>query len=169
MGQSPVNMNGPQPAAVPVPRTKAVLLTMTDQRFRPEYRIRRTVDFQRAYQRRCTAGDRTLLVFARRNGLPGPRLGLSVSRKVGGAVGRNRWKRLLREAFRIEREKLPAGIDLVVIPRPGAEARLTSLRQSLRELARRAARKLDRIEAAGVASSQTAAPCGPGKEKAHGE
>ncbi len=76
------------------------------------------------------------------NDLPHPRLGLSVSRKVGGAVVRNRWKRLLREVFRITREQLPVGVDLVVIPRPGAEPTLAGLLRSLPRLAAKVARKL---------------------------
>lgn len=44
-----------------------------------------------------------------------PRLGITVTKKVASAVGRNRIKRMLREAFRSHREALPAGIDLVVI------------------------------------------------------
>lgn len=126
---------------------------MDHQRFPREHHIRRTADFQRAYRRRCTAGDHTLLVFAHPNGLPHARLGLSVSRKVGGAVQRNRWKRLLREAFRLERPRLPPGTDLVVVPRPGVEPSLSALRPSLRRLARRAARKAARSDSTGEAAS----------------
>ena len=49
-----------------------------------------------------------------------PRLGLSVSRRVGGAVDRTRVKRVLREAFWAEAERLPAGSDYVVVARPEA-------------------------------------------------
>jgi ribonuclease P protein component len=115
---------------------------MADQRFLRAYRITRGADFQRAYQRRCTAGDDRLLVFAFPNELPHPRLGLSVSRKVGGAVTRNRWKRCIREAFRLVREQLPCGVDLVVIPRPDAIPRTQDLQESLLKLARRAAKKV---------------------------
>jgi ribonuclease P protein component len=115
---------------------------MTDQRFLPQYRLRRPADFQQAYRRRCTASDGRLLIYGRPNELPYPRLGLSIGRKVGGATVRNRWKRLLREAFRLSRAELPPGIDLVVIPRGAAEPELEPLRKSLADLAGRIARKL---------------------------
>ena len=115
---------------------------MADQRFLRAYRITRGADFQRAYQRRLTAGDDRLLVFVFPNGLPHPRLGLSVSRKIGGAVVRNRWKRCIREAFRLAREQLPCGVDLIVIPRPDAVPETKELQESLVKLARRAAKRI---------------------------
>jgi len=116
---------------------------MADQRFLRQYRVRRTADFQRAYGRRCGASDGLLLVFAHPNNLPHPRLGLSVSRKIGNAVVRNRWKRLIREAFRLSRAQLPTGIDLIVIPRPDKKPELAALRESLCRLAARAGQKLN--------------------------
>jgi ribonuclease P protein component len=117
---------------------------MENQRLLRKHRIRRRGDFQRAYGRRAAASDGRLLVFGCRNGLGHPRLGLSVSRKVGGAVKRNRWKRMIREAFRCSAARLPNGVDLIVIPRQGARPELAGLMVSLPQLAARAASKLER-------------------------
>ncbi len=91
-----------------------------------------------------SASDGNLLVFGAVNGLPHCRLGLSVSRKVGGAVLRNRWKRLIREAFRTSRSRLPEGLDLIVIPRKKDEPELCQIQNSLGDLAHRIARRLAR-------------------------
>ena len=72
------------------------------------------------------------------------RLGLSVSRKVGGAVQRNRLRRLYREAFRLTKHDMPVGLDLVVIPRKAEEPALEELKRSLPRLVQQVARKLAR-------------------------
>jgi ribonuclease P protein component len=85
-------------------------------------RLSRSADFDRVFrQGRSHAGrDLVLYVFPRGEEDAEPRLGLSVSRKVGGAVERNRVKRVLREAFALESPRLPTGTDAVVIARSGA-------------------------------------------------
>ena len=113
-----------------------------NQRFLAKHHLRSGVDFRRVYDTKCSAADGRIVVYAARNALDHPRVGLSVSRKVGNAVVRNRCRRLLREAFRLEREALPAGVDLVLIPRHNWDSGLVGLRESLVQLARRVARRL---------------------------
>lgn len=89
--------------------------------------------------------DGELLIFGYENGLPYSRLGLSVSKRLGNAVARNRWKRILREAFRLHREQLPAGLDLVIVPRESGTAELRRAASSLCRLAARLARMMGNI------------------------
>src|SRR3954453_3346585 len=89
-------------------------------------RLSRSAEFERVYRQGRSKGNRFLVLYAfpREEDAPredeGPRLGLSVSRRVGGAVDRNRVKRVLREAFWAEAERLPGGSDYVVVARPDA-------------------------------------------------
>lgn len=119
-------------------------MTNTDprQRFSARQRIRHGSDFRRAYGRKVRASEGALLVYGCENGLEHSRLGLSVSRKVGNAVARNRWKRLTREAFRLSQSELPAGIDLVIVPRAAEPPPLAALRGQLVRAARALERKL---------------------------
>jgi ribonuclease P protein component len=113
-------------------------------RFRPVEHLRRPGDFRRVYDRRRSASDAWLIVYACENGLPYLRLGLSVSRKVGPATQRNRIRRLYREAFRLIRQEMPVGLDLVLIPRRPEEPSLEALKQSLPRLVRDVAQRLAR-------------------------
>lgn len=115
---------------------------MNDQRFPSKHRIRRDSEFRRACRQGMRASDKRLLIYGCKNGFSHSRLGVSVSRRLGGAVVRNRWKRLIREAFRLSRQRLPEGIDLVVVPGGRAEPELPRLMASLATLAARVARKL---------------------------
>lgn len=117
---------------------------MKEWGFPRRLRMRRPGEFQRVYQRQMRAGDRHLLLFAERNMLGATRLGLSVSRKHGNAVRRARLKRLLREAFRLSHSRLPAGLDLIAIPRPHSGATLDDYQESLRRLSHKLSRRLAR-------------------------
>jgi ribonuclease P protein component len=123
------------------------LIAMT-LRFRKHEHLRRPSEFKQVFERRCSAADGWLIVYGLPNELGHTRIGLSVSRKVGAAVARNRLRRLYREAFRLTRADLPTGLDLVLIPRLSQAPSLEQLRASLRALVPALARKLARQEKA---------------------
>ncbi len=107
-------------------------------------RVRSKLDFASIYDQGIRVSDSQLSMTAARNQLGRTRLGLSVSKRCGNAVQRNLFKRLLREAFRSSRTDLPAALDLIVQPRATTATDLVTLRQSLRSLAHRIAKKLSR-------------------------
>jgi ribonuclease P protein component len=126
---------------------------VAEHTFPRQLRVRTQAEFDRAYQARIFAADEVLVMNACPTDLRHPRLGLSVSRKVGNAVARNRWKRLIREAFRLVQGELPAGVDLVVRPQKGAaKPELMAIQRSLVGLGKRVARRIER------ATSDRAAP-----------
>ena len=111
-------------------------------------RLRLRRDFDRVFADRVAAGNGHLVVFVCRNGLDHPRIGLSVGRRIGNAVKRNRVKRLLREAFRLEQHGLPAGVDIVCVVKNAESASLERYRETLPKLIARAVRKLEKSELA---------------------
>lgn len=113
-----------------------------DARLRKVERLLKRAQFlhaQRSGMRR--SGDRfTLLLCV--NGLEHSRLGITTSRKVGGAVVRNRWRRLIREAYRLHKAEFPQGYDIVVIVKP--KQKPTSMMDVFEEIASQAHRALRR-------------------------
>jgi ribonuclease P protein component len=122
------------------------MVTMPDERFTKAMRLRSRTDFRRVYERKCWAGDSLIRMAGQLSELPHPRIGLSVGRVVGNAIQRNRWKRLLREAFRLSRESLPSGLDFIVVPRENIKPELRPLTESLTNLSWRLSKRLQREE-----------------------
>jgi ribonuclease P protein component len=115
---------------------------MTDARFRPHERINSPLDFRRAFDRKKSASDASMIIYVVENGLPYPRLGISVGKKrIRKATARNHAKRILREAFRLSKPELPTGVDLIIVPR-GQTLRFSETLAALPRLARSAAARL---------------------------
>ena len=115
---------------------------LVSQEFPKSSRVRKQADFDAVYRDSVHAADDVLVVQAVRNGRKTTRLGLSIGRKVGNAVVRNRWKRAIREVFRKSVQQFPVGIDIVVRPRKGAELSYAAIERSLPRLVARIGKKL---------------------------
>ena len=74
-------------------------------------------EFRRLYHRGTSSAGRHLVLYCRKNRLDHNRLGITVSVKLGGAVVRNRARRRLREVYRLNRDKLRPGYDVLLVAR----------------------------------------------------
>jgi ribonuclease P protein component len=101
--------------------------------------LRAKSDFDAVFDARVREVGGPLAFHARANELAFTRFGMSVSRKVGNAVKRNRIRRKLREAFRLSQHELPRGLDVVAVVRPHAPLELGEYQR----LMSAAMRKLD--------------------------
>jgi ribonuclease P protein component len=103
------------------------------------FRLRKNSDFQRVYRKGHSWAHPLLVLCALRNGLGYSRFGFSASKRVGGAVVRNRARRLMREAIRLRQAMIADGWDVVIVARrPMGEANFHQVDQAVEQLLRRA-------------------------------
>lgn len=101
-------------------------------------RMTRQSEIDACYRRGRRWTSRLLRIHVLENGRDVPRLALSVPGRLCNAVLRNRWKRMIREAFRLNREAIGGGLDIVVVPnRPPGELKRQEVEQVLLDLIRR--------------------------------
>jgi ribonuclease P protein component len=111
------------------------------EEFQHEVRIVRSSDYQKLYKKGRKIHSEKFVLFGQENGISHHRLGITVSRKVGGAVVRNRVKRLFREIFRKSYGEIPNRLDIVVNAKGGsAGARYGELRSEFLAAAQRICR-----------------------------
>jgi ribonuclease P protein component len=101
-------------------------------------RLTRQKDYEAVYRAKKVYSDARLRIYARANGLGYSRIGYAIGKRIGKAFKRNRLKRLVREAFRKNKTKLPRGLDFVVIPRTDGEYTLDEISLSLKKLLEKA-------------------------------
>jgi ribonuclease P protein component len=111
--------------------------------FQKQQRLLRGAQFGHILRRGACAADGVLVlcVVVSTEGQP-PRLGVTIPKKTGSAVVRNRWKRLIRESFRTQQHQLPTGYDFVVRPKKGAQPSNEEIQKSIPRLVKRAIQRL---------------------------
>jgi len=121
--------------------------TQHAQNFPKAIRVVRGDDFTDIIRRGAFAADDVLVVNVRRASDPSGRtkLGVTIPKKTGNALVRNRWKRWIREAFRTQKDRFPAGLELIARPKRDAVGTFAEIRRSLVSTGGRAIAKLPRI------------------------
>lgn len=112
--------------------------------FRPRHRLRHALEFAAVYDAKMRKSRGPLALFSLPNSLEHSRLGLAIGARAGNAVTRNRWKRTIREAFRLQQHDLPRtdagrGYDYIVSVRPAPDTQPWPLAACLKALAELAA------------------------------
>lgn len=125
---------------------------MSTHAFRARHRLGLDADYKAAFANRLSKSRGPLIVFLNSNGLAEHRLGLSIGRRVGGAVVRVRLKRMIRESFRLDRPVYPLaggdrGFDVVVSARTHNPLSLNEYRRHLRDAIEAGAREQARRQA----------------------
>jgi len=110
-------------------------------------RVRKRAEFERIQKGGARVSTRTFVLIVAARPDRGPaRLGITASRKIGGAITRNRAKRIVREAFRAQRELFPPGIDLVVIVRkPPGTMKVADVAEEWRGASKQLARRMEEV------------------------
>ncbi|HHU70037.1 MAG TPA: ribonuclease P protein component [Thermoanaerobacterales bacterium] len=103
------------------------------------YRLTKNSEFKKIYKHGRSIADRYIVLYYLKNELGISRLGVSVRKKIGNSVKRNRVKRLIKEAFRLNRNRIVNGYDIIIIPRFGAtEVDFYIIERSLLKLLKKA-------------------------------
>ena len=107
-------------------------------------RIVHSSQFTVILRRGVCVADGVLVLFAVKSEEGAPsRLGVTIPKRTGNAVARNHWKRLIRESFRTQQDRVPAGMNLVVRPKKDAKPEWAKIAKSIPYLTRKAAKRLE--------------------------